>query len=330
MRIAITFYALTAFSGAVANEAELVGPSIVQINGEITKATEASFLRILEHEDISSVELNSEGGQVYAALSIADQIHAQGIDTWIRPNNECHSACALIFLAGERRLADGLLGVHQFRTDEQDNSLTQLVVSDIYSSLSSYGTPDELISVMLRTPSDDMYVFSREEIERLGLSRLQVEVELSHLQVVTSNLHQDWLVGTFLNTHTAQPFYAMESRELEPVFRIVHYPGRSYAFGELIWHNRRFQPGATHLRFVFERDRNEHGESGTMVTLVQVDLDDVGYSWDFMGGQLSVNFMNAFIYGHRLRIEDFSGRTIALFSLSGTRKATSDFIALMQ
>ena len=67
-----------------------------------------------------------------------------------------------------------------------------------------------------------------------------------------------------------------------------------------------------------------------MVTLVQVDLDDVGYSWDFMGGQLSVNFMNAFIYGHRLRIEDFSGRTIALFSLSGTRKATSDFIALMQ
>lgn len=187
-------------TGALANEVELIGQNTVRIVGTITEFTEEEFRRFLDHGDIQTVELDSDGGQVYAALGVSNRIHAKGINTWIRPSAKCYSACALIFLAGKLRLADGALGVHQIRSDEQDNSLTQAVVADIFSSLSSYGTPDELVAVMLRTPPEDMYVFTPEEIESFGITRSQCEFELSHLQVVKSTLHRDWVVGTFLNT----------------------------------------------------------------------------------------------------------------------------------
>jgi hypothetical protein len=317
-------------TGVGAAEVEFAGQGTVRITGTITDATEESFYRLLDQERIRTVELDSGGGQVYAALGIADRIHKLGINTWVMPGAKCYSACSLIFLAGEMRLADGLLGVHQIRSGEQNNSLTQAVVADIFAALSSYGTPDELVAVMLRTPPEEMYVFTPEEIDRLGVTRRQGEVTLSHLQVVESTLYDDWLVGTFLNTHTAQPFYALESRDLDPVLRIVHYPGRNQTFGEIIWSNRTFSPGKTDLRFVFERDANEFGAAGTFEVWARADLEALGYSWDFPGDQESVNFMNGFIYGHRLMVEDFSRRTIAQFGLSGSYKATKEFIALME
>ncbi|MCR9061932.1 MAG: hypothetical protein NXI02_31710 [Rhodobacteraceae bacterium] len=312
-----------------AQDVRLIGPNTLRIDGTISVATEKSFHRLADEADIHTVELNSDGGQVYAALSIADRIHLQGINTWIKPGEECYSACALVFLAGKRRLADGILGVHQIYSEEENNSLTQAIVSDIFASLSVYGTPDELVALMLRTPPEEMYIFSPDEVERLGITRRQGEFELSHLQVVTSRLHGDWLVGTFLNTHTGQPFYALESRELDPVFRIVHYPRRNQTFGEIIWRDRTFPTGATDLRFVFERDANEHGGAGISEGWIRADLEELGYAWDFEGGEASIHFLNSFIYGHRLRIVDFSGRTVAQYGLAGTYRATMDFIELM-
>lgn len=315
---------------AFADEVELIGQNTIRIGGTITEVTEENFRRFLDRGGIQTVELDSDGGQVYAALGIANRIHAQEISTWIRPGAKCYSACALIFLAGKLRLSDGLLGVHQIRSDEQDNSLTQSVIADIFASLSSYGTPDELVAIMLRTPPEEMYVFTPDEIELFGITRRQGEFELSHLQVVKSTLHGDWLVGTFLNTNTGQPFYAMESRELDPVFRIVHYPDRNHTFGELIWRDRTFAHGKTDLKFVFEREANEYGESRAAKVWVRADQEELGYSWDFPGGQTSVGFMNGFIYGHRLRVEDFAGQAIAQYGLAGTHRATTEFIELME
>lgn len=63
---------------------------------------------------------------------------------------------------------------------------------------------------------------------------------------------------------------------------------------------------------------------------MRADQEKLGYSWDSPGGQASIGFMNGFIYGHRLRVEDFSGQTVARFGLAGTHKAMGEFIELME
>lgn len=61
----------------------------------------------------------SSGGSVYAALSVAFEVHERGMTTMIPASSWCHSACAYIFFAGHERLVDGELGVHQIASDGQ-------------------------------------------------------------------------------------------------------------------------------------------------------------------------------------------------------------------
>lgn len=324
------FTGWAASAAATAQVVEITSINTVRISGTLTNETVSDFRRLIAEMSVETVELDSPGGSVHAALRIADLIHARRLSTHIGSEAECYSACAYIFLAGYARMVQGRLGVHQISSDLQDNTLTQAVVSEIYASLSDYGTPEEVIEIMLRTPPAEMHVFSSEEISYFSIERRQPNVELPHLQVVSSSMSGDWLVGRFLNTHTGQPFFALESRLQDPVLRIVHYPGRNQSFGELIWRNGTFRPDVVYLRFLFERDANDRGPGGVQEVVLRADLDSHGYSWDFQNDQSSVAFMNRFIYGHRLRVEDISGSTIASFSLEGSFRATTDFLKLFE
>jgi hypothetical protein len=315
---------------SAAQSVRMVDDTTLKIEGPITEETGETFRAIVSDNNVRTVDLSSLGGLVYVALEIAELIHEAGINTWVRPNSECYSACSLIFLAGERRLADGRLGVHQISFDRDDNVLTQSIVADIFAALSRFGAPDDLVAVMLRTPPDQMYVFSPDEVESLGITRREQATNPPHLQVISSTLYGDWLVGTFLNTRTGQPFFAMESRSLDPVLRIVHYPERGNTFGEILWREDKFTLGQTDISFIFERDPTESGPGGASEIRVRSDIEPRGYAWDFSGGEASILFMNRFIYGHRLNVENFAGETIARYGLSGSYKAVNTFIALIE
>ena len=79
------------------------------------------------------------------------------------------SACAQIYFAGKHRYADGKLGVHQIKTE--DNSLTggQYAISDIIDVLKGFDVPDEVFVKMFRTQPSEMYVFTKQELEDFGL-----------------------------------------------------------------------------------------------------------------------------------------------------------------
>ncbi|MBB4173772.1 hypothetical protein [Sulfitobacter noctilucicola] len=312
-------------------EVALVSPVTLRISGEIDAQTAKEFADLVSnHPDVRTVELDSPGGLVYDALEIANHIAASNINTWVRSSSRCASACSIIFLAGQLRVADGKLGVHQV-SGVYDPSATQSVIADIYSSLTKFRTPEKLIYIMLRTPPDDMYFFAPRELDEYGINIRVGDAaayEPPHLQVLTSQLYKDWLVGTFLNTHTQQPFFAMESRAMNPVFRLVHYPNRNVTFFEVIW-DKPFQNQAqTQLRFRFHR-----GDEQPYDAWVRVSQDNNGFYADIPSrrnaGEAVDLFLAAFLYGTSLSVSDFSGAPLAAFSLMGTKRLSNVFTDLI-
>ena len=235
-----------------------------------------------------------------------------------------------MFLAGRLRLADGQLGVHQI-SGVEDPSVTQSVVSDIHDALTRFRTPQKLISIMLRTPPTDMYVFSPSELNELGINVRpgdEVSQEMPHLQAITSQVYKEWLVGTFLNTHTQKPFIAMESRSMDPLFRLVHYPHSLMTFFEVIWDEPFQAKGTTDLRFRFHQRGDEPYDAW-----IGMNADPNGYYADIPVGQDAgravQKFLLAFTHGRELTVSDFSGRTLASFSLMGTMRTSKMFSDLI-
>lgn len=114
------------------------------------------------------IQLDSEGGNVFAGLTIARMVFNAGFDTYIPPGAGCYSACFLIFAAGRAKRAEGLLGVHQMSGDVESNEATQFHIAEILQDMEDYSVPPEVIRAMLRTPAEDMYVFTSDELNRFG------------------------------------------------------------------------------------------------------------------------------------------------------------------
>ncbi len=120
------------------------------------------------------------------ALLIADDVHARGISTYIAKESGCHSACALVFLAGVERQADGTLGVHQISSESGDLVSAQLSISDILDVLNRFGTPVEVMTWMFKTPPNDMHVFTADEIASYKINRKRQDPAPTASQAATT------------------------------------------------------------------------------------------------------------------------------------------------
>lgn len=147
-------------------------PDVIALDAEITNTTPTDLDRALEaRPNARTLVLNSPGGAVDSALVIAQEIRRRGMRTYVPEGMGCYSACAYIFFAGENRIADGELGVHQISQDVADVVLTQMAIGDILDALDEFGVQHQVISYMLRTPPEGMYVFSHLELADLGINR---------------------------------------------------------------------------------------------------------------------------------------------------------------
>jgi len=145
-------------------------PELIVFNADITDTTSTEFERALEaRPDVRVVALNSPGGSVDSALQVAYEIRKRGLTTFVPRDMGCYSACAYIFLAGVDRQAEGELGVHQISAEIADLVFAQTTLGDVLDALEAFGVQQQVISHMLRTPPDDMYVFSRAELADLGI-----------------------------------------------------------------------------------------------------------------------------------------------------------------
>lgn len=131
--------------------------------------------------EIDTIVLASSGGSVWEGLNMAGIIFDKKITTYIPklPNGKgCYSACAFMFFAGQAKLADGELGVHQVGAYNEDvdrqkktlgetQQITQFTTSEIIGFLNEFGTPPWVYERMFR--SREIYLFSQEEKADLGV-----------------------------------------------------------------------------------------------------------------------------------------------------------------
>ncbi|MEL6524020.1 MAG: lysozyme inhibitor LprI family protein [Pseudomonadota bacterium] len=152
-------------------------PGVLVLAGPITDNTVADFRRAVRGQDIRVLFLVSQGGDVQTALELSAIVSDRGLSTVIPPNHDCASACAFVFVAGEKRRAYGRLGVHQFVsigpvTSGNSVQATQETTAEIIDYLKEYDVAPQFFVRMLETPPDGMYYFPVEELRRHGIETL--------------------------------------------------------------------------------------------------------------------------------------------------------------
>jgi len=99
------FGQVTVSADVGADVIDLVGPITLSLPRRLTE-------QIKKVPQVKSIRLTSRGGRLGPALEMHDLIKAKSLDTIV--TSECSSACAIIFLAGKRRILDhgARLGFH--------------------------------------------------------------------------------------------------------------------------------------------------------------------------------------------------------------------------
>ena len=152
-------------------------PDIMLLDGYIQFESADDFRSALEaFPQVKVLDLHSQGGNVGGGLGIAEEVHSRHISTYVGEKNWCYSACSFVFFAGEERVANGEIGVHQIVPNTA--SVTQIeferATNGLVRVLQTYSVPQPVIEDMLATPHGEMHVYSYWASEALGINRGEV------------------------------------------------------------------------------------------------------------------------------------------------------------
>ena len=142
-------------------------PNSLFLVSKIERNATFEFRKALRNHDIETVVLASPGGAVWEALSAAGIIFDRKINVIVPAGRKCASACAFLFFAGNQRIVNGELGVHQFSSLDNEPTVnteaeTQFAASEIIGFLNEFGTPPFVLERMFQ--QRDMYWFNEEEL----------------------------------------------------------------------------------------------------------------------------------------------------------------------
>ncbi|MFP9136468.1 hypothetical protein ACLI1C_04720 [Devosia sp. XGJD_8] len=164
---------------------DTVNPTTAVLVGTIDQNAPLDFRRLMrEYPTVETLALASNGGDVTAALLIAQEVALLGFKTYVPEADGCYSACAFIFFAGDERVVLGELGVHQVSGTIPDDYSTQVAVADILDNLSTFGVPDRVLLEMLRTPPQSMKIYTSDDAQSLGINRRAVADASAPVQAV--------------------------------------------------------------------------------------------------------------------------------------------------
>lgn len=137
--------------------------------------------KALRNHSIKNIVLASRGGNVFEGLQMAGIIFDKKLRTYVPRGGRCASACAFLFFAGNERLVDGALGVHQAYSSDgtkkqavgQTQYVTQFTVSEIIGFLNEFGTPAFVYERMFQ--DIDMYFFDPVELLKLNSTSFELD-----------------------------------------------------------------------------------------------------------------------------------------------------------
>ncbi|MDR2220980.1 MAG: hypothetical protein LBE24_10465 [Methylobacillus sp.] len=163
------------------------------INNELQSLMKALTVAATEEGiQYHTLEIDSPGGEIDAALSIGDELWNGDWGIWVKPGARCYSACVLL-LAGatSRSMSDGSVGIHrmlnpksQARTPDELQAELDLHLHSVKKYLTKYGANPALADLMMTVPSKELRILTQEEIRQFGLDGTNpVKADLARLDV---------------------------------------------------------------------------------------------------------------------------------------------------
>lgn len=156
-------------------------PNTLFFFDEIKQNDSFELRKALRNHDIQNIVLASPGGSVFEGLQMAGIIYDKKLRTYVPPEAVCASACSYLFFAGNERLADGSLGVHQAASANAQEKqaigetqyITQFTISEIIGFLNEFGTPSFVFERMFQDL--EMYYFDAIELMQLNSETFELD-----------------------------------------------------------------------------------------------------------------------------------------------------------
>lgn len=180
---AIILASMAAIGAATAAEAAIVkssvnkeGRIIVSITGEIVPGDSDQLRAIIKSANdagkiVSSMRLNSVGGNLVEGATLADTVKFAKIATNVGQDATCASACFLIFAAGDRKFANytARVGVHG-ASDKNGSESVQSGAATVSMArfAKELGVPPAIIGRMVVTPPSEMVWLSPTDLQSMG------------------------------------------------------------------------------------------------------------------------------------------------------------------
>lgn len=171
---------------------------------------------------MSTVFLNSPGGDLGPAIRMGELMRLHDVRTVVAPRGRCVSACFFAFIGGaERSVPDNSqLGVHQFtgsaeyETVDSAQRTAQALVADLLQYVKEMDVEQEALLPALLTPPEDMYIFTRDDLVRMGIDRWAAPQETAEATFPTERYEarkQFWFEVTVRDFVDAHPYYRSDS-----------------------------------------------------------------------------------------------------------------------
>lgn len=156
----------------------------VDLSGKITQADVEQFRKLsaflVSRFGVVTANLNSPGGDVLAAIEIGNIVRDNWIWTVVDDNDECSSACVLVFAAGAERGAGdrSVVRIHRPHFDAalfgrlgqgQAKAKYDSLVAEVKGYLSRMGMSDQLFQAMMAVRSDDARTLTLNEMKTFNL-----------------------------------------------------------------------------------------------------------------------------------------------------------------
>lgn len=152
----------------------------VSIRGPIEAGDGEKFETVVRGLDRASVILQSPGGLVKEALHIGAAIRTEGFATMVPADNECFSACGLIWVSGVRRYMSetSLIGFHAaYREENGEYRESGVANAEIGSYLTHLGLRIEAIRYFTIAGPNDFLLLTPAKARALGIETYKVDGE---------------------------------------------------------------------------------------------------------------------------------------------------------
>ncbi|TDF41709.1 hypothetical protein EYS14_02335 [Alteromonadaceae bacterium M269] len=142
----------------------------IEVQGGLEFGLTEELSGYLNHNsNIKIIHLNSLGGRLAEAVSLASLIKAYDLKTYVK--TQCLSACPIAFLAGQERLLGDKaeLGFHSASFGGVSGSETKELNERLITELKKAGIPKSFIKKITSTSADDIWTPSHEELLKANL-----------------------------------------------------------------------------------------------------------------------------------------------------------------